>query len=193
MNGSPVQVADPFDLASQVGGLQARQHFAGGGLAAETGGQVEGAAPVSALHRHRLSGVDADADHEREGGIGDSLIHEAGLEVDRGPDGLTRGAEHGQGLVAPKFYDLSPAGLDPVPSDRGEPGREFRGRLVAAFLGEQGVAPHVGDQERADDHRLVGCVRLPGRLLRTSSRPSDFLARTVWTFAQREPPVPGSK
>ena len=61
--GSPaVDVLEPLHLARKVDDCLADQHLAGRGQRAQPGRQVDRAAPVASLDRHRLAGVDADAD-----------------------------------------------------------------------------------------------------------------------------------
>jgi len=137
------------------------------GLAAKPGGQVERAAPVPALHGDGLARVQADADGEGEGGVGDRLVGEAGLEIRRGSKGLAGRSEYGQGLVASELDEGPAPCLDSLPGDLGEPGRELGGRLVPALLREEGVAANVGDQEGPDLGRGVrliheGSMEAPG-------------------------------
>jgi len=51
---------------------------------------------------------------------------------------------------AAELEQRATAGLDPIPRDVRELGRELRGGLVAALLREEGVSADVRDQERPD-------------------------------------------
>jgi hypothetical protein len=83
------------------------------------------------------------------------------LELDRGPEGSPGRGEHRQRLIAPQLDQLPASRLHALLDDLGEPGGQPGRRLVAAFLGELGVAADVGDQERPDRARPPGRVLSP--------------------------------
>ena len=128
----------------------AGQHLARAGLAAQPRGQVERPAPIPALNRDGLAGVQPDADAKGKRRVRDGLIGEPSLEVRCRPESLAGGGEHGQRLVPPQLDDRAPASLHPLPGDLSELGGQLRRRLVTPLLGEHGVAADIGDQESAD-------------------------------------------
>ena len=71
---------DAVDPQGEVDDLPAREHLAGARERAEPCRDVQRAAPVAALDRHRLAGVQPDPDGERKGWIGDRLLDEALLQ-----------------------------------------------------------------------------------------------------------------
>ena len=82
-------------------------------------------------------------------GIRLRLLAEPRLEVDRSPDRLACGREHGEPFVASNLDQDAAVGLDTVCDELDELGSEPCSRLVPVFLGEAGVAAHIGDEERA--------------------------------------------
>jgi len=133
-----------------VDGLAAREDLSGAGLTAQASREIKRPTPVAALDRHRLAGVDPDADAEREIGIGDGLVGEALLQLDGRSDRLTCRPEDGERLVAAELQEGPAPLFDPLASDVGEPLGEPPSGLVAVLLGEQCVAADVRDQERPD-------------------------------------------
>jgi len=71
--------AGAVDPAGEAHHRLARKNLAGTGEAAQTCREVEGAAAVAALDRHRLAGVEPDPDSEREGGHAVLVRTEPGL------------------------------------------------------------------------------------------------------------------
>ena len=90
---------DAVDPSSEVDDLPAREHLAGARERAEPSGDVQGAAPVAALDRHSLAGVEPDPHSERKGWIGDRLLDEPLLQGHRSADRRARRTEDDQRLV----------------------------------------------------------------------------------------------
>jgi hypothetical protein len=78
------------------------------------------------------------------------------LQLGRGPERLTGGAEYGEGLIPPQLDDLAASRRHGLPDECGKPRGESGCRLVASLDGEAGVAPHIGDQESANGHPFAG-------------------------------------
>ena len=78
------EIVEAVELASEVGDGVAGQDLAGGGQAAEAGGEVEGRAAIAALDGYRLAGVDADPDIEGQGEIIGPDLREARLQIGGG-------------------------------------------------------------------------------------------------------------
>ena len=151
---SSLDVTDAVDGSGQVDDLRARQDLPRPRLAAQAGRQVERAAPVSALHGHGLPGVQSDAHHEREGGVGQRLLDEPPLEIHGRADGLPGRSEDGEGLVPSQLDHRATPALHALPGELGELRGQLGGGLVPSLLSEQRVATHVRDQERPD----LGCL-----------------------------------
>ena len=147
---SAVDVGDALDLPREVRDRRAGEELGRRGDPAESSSQVERPAPVAVVDGHRLPRVQADPDRERQRRIRHGLVDEAPLQLDRRPDRLSSGVEHGHDLVAAELQ-VGPA---PRLEDRAGHGRELAGQLggglVAALLREDGVPADVGDQERPD-------------------------------------------
>ena len=75
-----------------------------------------------------------------------AVLREVLLEVDGGADRLARRGEDAERLAPSKLQELSSARS----RDLSEHCCELAGDLVASLLREQGVATHVGDEERPD-------------------------------------------
>jgi hypothetical protein len=113
--------------------------------------EVQRAAAEPVTDRDGFTGVEPDPDGERPRRIGDRLVHEPALKLDRRADRLPGRAEDGERLVTAELDELALPGLDARARDLGEPRGELRRRLVAVLVREDGVAADVRDQERADD------------------------------------------
>ena len=87
-------------------------HLTGSRLRAETGGEVERAAAVATVNRHRLAGIEADADVQRQYRIEGDLVRERQLELDRRTERVARRGEDRERLVAAKLDDLAAVRLD---------------------------------------------------------------------------------
>ena len=129
----------------------AREHLARRCDRAETRRKVERAAAIpAARQRHRLAGVQPDADPERQ------LDATATLHLDRCAQSLPRGSEDDQRLVPAELDQIAVVlgdnTADDVRERRGELSRSF----VAVLLREARVTADVGDQERTDDRGQPG-------------------------------------
>ena len=145
-----LDVLEPLDLARQVRHTGADEHLARAGEGAKPGREVERPAAVAAVDGHRLAGVEADPDGERQARVGDRLSDEALLQRRRRAQRLPRRIKYGQRLVAAQL-DQRPAGrLDRLARELREPRRQPRSRFVAALLGEPRIAADICDQERLD-------------------------------------------
>ncbi len=98
----------------------AREDLAGSGGAAQASGKVQGRPPVAVANRDGLPGVDADSHPQRRRRIACELVGEGRLEVHRAAQGMTRGLEDGEGLVAAELHELAVPRLDPFRHDLGE-------------------------------------------------------------------------
>jgi hypothetical protein len=144
-DSSAVAVVQPAQAAGETRSGLADDHLAARRAPTQTGGDVQrGAAEAPVLELDRLARVDPDADPQRNVELGRGLM-ELLLEVDRGADRLTRGAEDHERLVAADLDELAVVRLDIVVHDRLEAGGQVRGRLVAALLGVPRVAADVRD------------------------------------------------
>ena len=111
---------DAVDPKGEVDDLPAREHLAGARERAEPCRDVQRAAPVAALDRHRLAGVQPDPDGERKGWIGDRLLDEPLLQSHGPTDRRARRTEDDQRLVTAELEHAAPG--DPRPPS-GSPGR----------------------------------------------------------------------
>ena len=84
------------------------------------------------------------------------LLGEACLEIDRGPDRLAGGREHGEPFVASNLDQVAAMSLDTLGDELDELGCEPCSGFVPVLLGEAGVAAHIGDEERAYACLIVG-------------------------------------
>ncbi len=159
LDGAAIDVDDAVDLPREMHDFRAREDLAGTGLTAEAGGQVQGTAAEAARDRHRFARIQADPHREWKRGVGERLFHEPRLQVERRADRLASGGEDGENFIATELDHRAPARSDRLLSQIGELRCQLGRRLVASFMGEQGPAPDVRDQERAD----LGVVVAHGR------------------------------
>ena len=150
MHQPTIHIDEVFHPPGQMGHLLAHQHLPRPRQPTQPRRQIQGPTPIAPLDRHRLPGVQPDPHPQRQRRVGQRLLDKAGLELDRRPQRLAGRGEHRQRLIPAQLDDRPPPALHPLPGQRGELGGQLGGRLVAAFMGEQGVAPHIGDQERPD-------------------------------------------
>ena len=88
---------------------------------AQAGGDVQrSAAEAPVLERHRLAGIDADPDPERDLVVEVGLLVEPRLQVDGAPDRLARRREDGERLVASDLDDAAAVQLDVLGDDLDE-------------------------------------------------------------------------
>ncbi len=161
-----LDVVEALDLAREVRHARAHEHLAGPREGAEPSREVERAAAIAAVDRHRLARIEADPDGERQAGIGDRLRYEALLQVGGCPQRLASGIEDGERLVAAQLDERAAGCFDRLARELRETRREPRRRLVTALVREPRVPAHVGDQERLDpgfDSRHARIVRLGAR------------------------------
>ena len=137
------------------------EDLARAGVGAQTRRHVERGTAEAALDGDRLTGVDPDADVQRQRRIGRVLLRAQRLELERGPHRLRGNGEHAQRLVAAKLEHLAAAGLDGVARQVGEHAREPCGRRVAVLAREPRVSADVRDHERAIDAH-ASAMSLPG-------------------------------
>ncbi len=143
-----VAVVEPGEPAGESARRLGQEHLAPVGTSAEPGGDVERRSAEGAVgKRDGLTGVDSDPDRERKVGLGQRLLLEQRLEVDRGADRLPRGREHRQRLVAAQLDQLAAVCLHLLGDEVGELARQLGGRLVPVLVGEPRVPPDVGDEE----------------------------------------------
>jgi hypothetical protein len=155
VDGPSVHVGHAVDLPREVRDRGTREDLGRTGDPAQARGEVQCAAAVAAVDRDCLAGVQADADGEGQRRLGDGLIDEPLLELNRRSDRLAGGIEDGQDLVAAQLDDGAAAGLDALARHGRELAGQPRGGLVALLLREDGVAADVGDEERPDV-RVIG-------------------------------------
>src|SRR5918999_1628254 len=124
---------------------------------------------------------------QRELGIGPRLLDELPLEIHGGPDRLSGGFEHHQGLVAAHLDQRPVPHLYALADEVAELRRESRRELVAALLREARIAADVCDQKRAD--RCVWCVSqgsLLGLRRSTATEPKPLFGLQAEWYAARE-------
>jgi len=109
--------------------------------------------PVAALDWHRFPRVEPDSDRKWKGRASVDLPAKAQLQLDCGPQRLPGRTEDAERLVAAKLDHLAPGCEDRLPGQLRAGGGERACGLIAVLLREAGVAPNVGDQERADRRR----------------------------------------
>ncbi len=85
----------------------------GPGLGAQPGGDVERAAPVAALDRHCLAGIEADPHAPWHLGLEEPV-----LELDRRTQRVAGRDEHDERLVAPKLEQEAAAGGHDLADER---------------------------------------------------------------------------
>ena len=122
-----------------------RDDLAGPRERAQPCGEIQRTASVAVTDPYRLAGVHADADPSRQLGG-----RELGLQLQGRPQGLARGREDDQRLVAAQLDQLPPSRHDHGRGDLGEPCGQRGRRLVALLAGEGRVAADVGNQHRPD-------------------------------------------
>ena len=159
LDGASIDVGDTVHLPREMRDGRAREDLGGSGDAAQPRREVERPAAIAALDGDGLAGVQPDPDRERERRLRDGLVDEPALELDRRSDRLPGRVEDHERLVTAELHDGPAAGLDALARDSGELAGERRGGLVAALLREDGVATHIGDQERPD--RRVAALVTP--------------------------------
>ena len=102
-----LQVGDALDLAGQVNERLAGQHLAAARRRAEARRHVQRAAAVVVADLDGLTGVEADADAQREPVVGDG-----GLDPQRRAQRAARRLEHADHLVAVRGHHASVELLD---------------------------------------------------------------------------------
>ncbi len=108
----------------QVDEVGAGDDLAGGRRGAQPGGHVERGPAVAVADRDGLARVEPDAHRERQLGSRPRLVGQRVLELDRAAQGLARGVEDGEDLVAAELDELAVPGLDGLLRDLGERGGE---------------------------------------------------------------------
>ena len=111
---------------------------------------VQGPAAVAALDGHRLAGVQADPDGQRQRGICDRLVDEPVLQGHGAADRPARRTEDDQGLVTAELDHMPPVILDHRPCHLGEAFRQVCGLFIPVVLREPRPAANIGDQESVD-------------------------------------------
>ena len=142
--------SDTVDPSGEVDDLSAGEHLARARERAEPCGDVQGTAPVAALDGHRLAGVQADPDGQRQRWIGDGFFYEPLLQGHGAADRPARRTENDQGLVTAELDHTPPVVLDHRPRHLGEASRQVCGLFVPVVLREPRPAANIGDQERVD-------------------------------------------
>ena len=98
--------AEHVDHPGKARDSLAGEDLAGPRDAAQAGGEVQGAAAVTAFDRDGLAGRQADADSERESGLTVHVLPEAALQLDGSAERLSGGLEDAQSLVAAELEHL---------------------------------------------------------------------------------------
>ena len=156
LDRAAIDVGHAVDLPRQVRDFRAREDLAGTGLTAEAGGKVEGTASVAAPDRHGFARVQADPHRQRQRGVGQRLLHEPCLQVERRPDRLPCGGEDRECLVPTQLDHRTSARRDRLLGQVGELRRQLGRGLVATMVGEDGVPADVRDQEGPDPDVVRG-------------------------------------
>ena len=104
-----LDVLETVDFAREMRHARARKHLARPGEGAEPGGEIERSAAVTAVDGHRLAGVEADPDGERQARIGDRLGDEALLQIGGRTQRLPSGVEDCERLVPRSSTSVPPA------------------------------------------------------------------------------------
>ena len=121
-------VADALHGARELQHRLDREHLAGSGERAQSRREVERAAPVSARDRHRLAGIESDADAARQVGRGNFAPGARGPIEAPAARNRRRRAPRRRAARSP-----SVALLDHAADDVRERRRELRGRFVAVL------------------------------------------------------------
>ena len=152
---------DSVDALREIDNGLAGQNLARGRDRAQPRGQVQRPAPIAALGRHRLAGIQPYPDaHREDGSVLARRRAEPPLKLHRRPQRLPRRPEHAQGLIAAQLQELARKLRNRASHDLGERRRQVRRRLVALLLRKPRVAAHIRDQEcpqlrRRDRNRPV--------------------------------------
>ena len=150
LDRAAVDVGDSVHLPREMCHRLARQELACGSQAAQPSCQVECPTAIAVADRHRLARVHPDPDRQGEVGVRGTLLVATGEEVDARRDRLPRRIEDGEGLVAAQLDHGTAAALHLLLDEVGETADQPSRRFVPVLVGEPGVAPDVGDQERLD-------------------------------------------
>ncbi len=145
-----VAIVDPLDDAREVREPLAGQDLPGGGLRAQSRGEVQGTATVAVADRHSLTDVESDPDREWRAGAGDRFLEQAVLDGDRSLDGLSGEAKTASASSPRSSTTSTPGGVRDRRDALGEGGRQRGSGLVAVILGERRVTADVRDEEGAD-------------------------------------------
>src|SRR5712691_368829 len=137
----------------------AREDLPGDREAAETCGEVQRPAAITALDRHRLTGGQADPDPERERGLILDAASKTELNLDGGSKRLPRRRENAERFVTAELNDFAAGGGHCFTGESGKSRSKLPGSLVAVCMREARVAADVRDQERADDRPAFGWLR----------------------------------
>ena len=161
-------VPHAVDRAGEVAQLDRGQNLACARPRTEPRGKVERATPVPVRTVHRLADVGAHPDSHRMIRIGRGQPNEALLQRYSESQRLTGRHEHAQRFVAAQLENRAVVVGCRVAGGAREPRGQGLGGLVAAALGERGVAADVGEYERAEfgSRRRGGPFHRHGRVWR---------------------------